>query len=147
MLSRVSVGALWIVSLGLGGCASHLAQRGQDLYAERRYVEAAEVFERTEDRLPAASAREQAEYALYRGATFLALGDLPHAEQWLQVALKEQQTRPDALGDDQRVFLKRAWTALDASLKAQPAPNAAPPGPALASSNLNAAPDAAPAPQ
>jgi tetratricopeptide (TPR) repeat protein len=144
MSSRFLVGAA-LASVLLVGCASHLAQRGADLYGEGRYVEAAEVFERGEDKLPAATPREQAEYAVYRGATFLALGDLPHAEQWLRVALKEEQTRPEALGTDQRRFLGRAWQILDKSLKAQPAPSTAPGGPALASSNLNTAPDAAPA--
>ncbi|HEY2408974.1 MAG TPA: hypothetical protein VGI10_23375 [Polyangiaceae bacterium] len=146
MLSRLSGGALIVASMQLAGCASHLAQRGNDLYGEGRYVEAAEVFERAEDRLPAASPRQQAEYAVYRGATFLALGDLPHAEQWLAVALKEERTRPETLSDEQRVFLKRAWTLLASNLKARPAPDTAPSGPALASSNLNPTPDAAPAP-
>lgn len=128
------------------GCASHLAQRGTDLYAEGRYVEAAEVFERSEERLPSASPREQAEYAMYRGATFLALGDLPHAEQWLRVALKEQGERPEALAEAQRKFLKRAWAILDQSIKARPELNTAPIGPALAASNLSSPPDAAPPP-
>ena len=60
-------------------CGGHYVSRGSALYDEARYVEAAEVFERTEDRLVSSSNAERARFGLYRGATFLKLGDTAHA--------------------------------------------------------------------
>ena len=69
----------------LGGCASSV-QRGAEFYMQRRYIDAAQVFEHTEPQLSAWEDAERAEYALYRGATFLALGNREEARLWLQGA-------------------------------------------------------------
>ena len=69
----------------LGGCASSV-QRGAEFYMQRRYIDAAQVFEQCERQLPGWEEGARAEYALYRGATFLALGDKDGARQWLQGA-------------------------------------------------------------
>src|ERR1051325_7076408 len=65
------------------GCGGHFVARGSDLYGDGHYIEAAEVFERTEQRLATSSNAERARFGLYRGATFLKLGDVPQAARWL----------------------------------------------------------------
>src|SRR4051794_12615412 len=67
-------------------CGGHFVTRGTSLYEDAHYVEAAEVFERTEDRLASSSNDERARFGLYRGATFLKLGDTAHAARWLGYA-------------------------------------------------------------
>lgn len=110
---RPSAKALAIASLALlmSGCAGHFVARGSDLYDDGHYVEAAEVFERTEARLATCSTSERARFGLYRGATFLKLGDVEHAARWLGYARSIKNSEPDALGSDDSQLL-------DASLKA-----------------------------
>lgn len=104
--------AAFVAALLSGACGSHYVARGADLYAGGHYIEAAEVFERTEPRLDASSEEERARYGLYRGATLLALGDLPRAELWLAYSKKAARTDDGALSSDERVMLDRALTAL-----------------------------------
>src|SRR4051812_3503619 len=92
--------------------ASHFVQRGADLYGQGRYVEADEVFERSEPRVARAPLKERAAYAAFRGATFVALGDLTHAQHWLTLAADIERARPGTLGTEQRAFLDAAWQAL-----------------------------------
>jgi hypothetical protein len=94
------------------------------MYADGRYVEAAEVFERTERGLRNLSPSDQACYGLYRGMTFLALGDFRHARQWLSFGYKVEKKHPGALGTDQRRLLDRAWIQL-ASRSYAPLPSGA----------------------
>ncbi len=95
----------------LSACGSYV-RRGSDLYTERRYVEAAEVFERTEPRLQESTAREKAEYGLYRGLTMLVLDDLPNAQRWLSFAYEIEQRHPGSLRVDRRELLDRGWREL-----------------------------------
>lgn len=105
------------------GCSSnHYVQRGADLYDQGRYVEADEVFERSEPRVATASLDQRATYAVYRGATFVALGDLQHAQRWLNVASEIEHTRPGTLPADQRAFLDGAWQALAKRMPSAPVP-------------------------
>jgi hypothetical protein len=90
------------------GCAAHFVSRGADLYAGGRYIEAAEVFERTETRLPNSSAPDRARYGLYRGATLLALGDGSRAETWLTYCSRVLEAEPGALSDEEHTMLSRA---------------------------------------
>jgi hypothetical protein len=116
-------------------------QRGADLYGEGRYVEADEVFERSEPRLARAPLDARAAYAAYRGATFVALGDLRHAQHWLTIASEIERTHPGTLGSEQRLFLDGAWRALSNRLpKTPPAPP--PAGTAVASSSQAPLPSA-----
>ncbi len=100
--------------------ANHFVQRGADLYGEGRYVEADEVFERSEPRVARAPLNERAAYAAYRGATFIALGDLTHAQHWLSVASDIERARPGTLGTEERAFLDGAWQALSHRLAQTP---------------------------
>jgi len=88
--------ALALLLLGTA-CGSHFVTRGTALYEDGHYVEAAEVFERTEQRLSRSSSAERARFGLYRGATFLKLGDVPHAARWLGYSRSILNEHPDAL--------------------------------------------------
>lgn len=127
-------------SIALSACgAGHHVQRGADLYGEGRFVEADEVFARSEPRLAKASLPQQATYAAYRGATFIALGDLPHAQRWLSLASDIERRHPGSLSSDERKFLDGAWRALTNRMPPTPPPVTT----ALASSSQVPVPDAA----
>ena len=108
--------ALAVVVSALGlllsmGCSSYV-KRGEALYADGRYIEAAEVFERTEDRIGEASARQRAEYGTYRGLTLLVLGDLSNAQRWFDYAYGVERAAPGSLSADRRALLDRGWYEL-----------------------------------
>jgi hypothetical protein len=103
-------------------CGGHFVARGTALYDDGRYVEAAEVFERTEQRLAQSPSDERARFGLYRGATFLKLGDAPHAAHWLGYARSVVTSDPNALNADELALLEASLKAV-ASIK--PAPPAA----------------------
>jgi tetratricopeptide (TPR) repeat protein len=100
------------VSLLVMACGSHYVSRGSALYADGRYVEAAEVFERTEARLASSSDSERARFGVYRGATFLKLGDVPHAARWLGYARGIVKRDRDALDSDDLALLDSALRAI-----------------------------------
>jgi hypothetical protein len=134
----VTLRVSWILSLlllaGVPGCGSQYVTRGAELYAGGFYIEAAEVFERTERRLDEASPSEQAQYGLYRGATLLALGDSRRARRWLRYSEKLLTTDPALLSEEERSMLRRALSVL-ANHSPEPAPEraeAAPAEPAIA---------------
>lgn len=107
-------GGVKLASLALllvSACGGHYVTRGTALYHDGHYVEAAEVFEQTEQRLSASSSAERARFGLYRGATFLELGDAPHAARWLGYAREVVKADPSALNREDLALL-------DASLKA-----------------------------
>ncbi len=119
-------------SLALAGCGSYV-KRGTALYADGRYVEAAEVFERTEYRLQDASPRERADYGLYRGMTLLVLGDLHNAQRWLAYAYQVDRVHPGSLRSDKRALLARGWYDVEQRLRVA-APPPLLPGTAVAAS-------------
>src|SRR6187402_1572134 len=101
---RMSLMASFVL---LSACGSaHYIQRGADLYGEGRYVEADEVFARSEPRVAHAALEQRATYAAYRGATFVALGDLPHAQHWLSMATEIERANPGTLRAEERTFLE-----------------------------------------
>lgn len=122
MVGRAALGLSLAISFALlSACgANHYVQRGADLYGEGRYVEAEEVFERSEPRLTQAPLGERAAYAAYRGATFVALGDLKHAEHWLSVASSLERAQPGTLRPEEHAFLDAAWRALANRLPTTP---------------------------
>ena len=103
------------------GCAPHYVNRGTELYAGGRYIEAAEIFERTEPRLATSSPPERCRYALYRGATLLALGDEPRGESWLRYCNQILQTEPEALSQAEHTMLGRALRDAASQRTAPPA--------------------------
>lgn len=128
-------------TLTLAGCTSYV-KRGTALYADGRYVEAAEVFERTEYRLQDASPRERADYGLYRGMTLLVLGDLHNAQRWLGYSYQVERAHPGALRADKRALLDRGWYDVGQRLRTA-APPPGEPGTAIAASQ----PPPSPTPQ
>ncbi|HXK20731.1 MAG TPA: hypothetical protein VNG33_23130, partial [Polyangiaceae bacterium] len=86
-------------------CGAHYISHGTALYDDGHYVEAAEVFEKTEQRLASSSSSERARFGLYRGATFLKLGDVQHAARWLGYARGIVKNDPDALDRDETALL------------------------------------------
>lgn len=97
--------------LVLGACASYV-ERGQTLYGEQRFVEAAEVFELTESRLKTSTDQERAQYGLYRGVTLLRLGDLKRSQRWLAFAYDIERAKPGILQPQDRALLDQAWDDL-----------------------------------
>jgi hypothetical protein len=110
-LSFLSFSILLLV--GVSACSGNqYVTRGAELYAGGYYIEAAEVFERTEKRLVQASLVEQAQYGLYRGATLLALGDSRRARRWLRYSERLLQNDAALLSDEERDMLRRALGVL-----------------------------------
>jgi hypothetical protein len=103
----------------VAACSPYV-ERGETLYHEGRYIEAAEVFELTEQRLAAAPPVERAEYGLYRGLTFLRLSDLASARQWLGYTNGVEQSSPGSLTPPEHVALGRGWSELEQRAKSQP---------------------------
>lgn len=127
-----SVAACFVMLTGCG--SGHYVQRGADLYGEGRYVEADEVFARSEPRVARAAIEQRAAYAAYRGATFVALGDLPHAQHWLSMATEIERANPGTLRAEERKFLEGAWRAYANRLPLTP-PTPGPANTAIASSS------------
>ncbi len=112
--SRFGAYALALASLLtlLNGCGAHFVSRGSALYEDGHYVEAAEVFEQTEARLASCSSQERARFGLYRGATFLRLGDAEHAAHWLGYARAIKSSQPSALDGAESALLDQSLQAL-----------------------------------
>lgn len=96
----------------VSACGSHFVARGSALYDDGHYIEAAEVFEQTEARLASCSSEERARFGLYRGATFLKLGDVEHAARWLGYARAIKRSEPSALDGDDSALLDSSLQAL-----------------------------------
>jgi len=121
MVMRASRVLVCVAAALLFACGGHYVTRGADLYASGYYVEAAEVFARTEDRLESSNASERARYGLYRGATLLALGDARRAERWLRYSKGVLHTEGGALSAEERVMLGRALRVLSQRRPSGPA--------------------------
>jgi hypothetical protein len=121
-LSILASSALLLAALS--ACTNHYVTRGAELYAGGFYIEAAEVFARTEKRLEEASPTDQAQYGLYRGATLLALGDARRARRWLGYSERLLHTDAALLSGEERDMLQRALGIL-----ASQTPSATPPTP------------------
>ncbi len=109
-----------VANLGIGFGCSPYVDRGETLYREGRYVEAAEVFELTEQRLASSSPSVRAEYGLFRGMTFLRLDDLTSARRWLGYAGALEQNDPELFEGTKLALLERAWAELDQRSRAVP---------------------------
>jgi hypothetical protein len=121
--ARLRLGVLTLAASALlltAGCQSHYVAHGSALYADGHYVEAAEVFEQTEQRLASSSNNERARFGLYRGATFLKLGDVDHAARWLGYARAIVKADHEALDGDDRALLDASLRALGNGQPAAP---------------------------
>ncbi len=109
-----------ILATVLAVACSPYIRRGEVLYHEGRYIEAAEVFELTERNLARSSPDVCAEYSLYRGLTFLRLDDLASARTWLDHASKLAQNAPAMLSTVQRAALARGRAEVEQRLNSVP---------------------------
>jgi len=126
-----------------GGCGSPVS-RGAEFYTQGRYIDAAQAFEHTEDRLSSYSEAERARYGLYRGATLLALGYANDARHWLNYgsalalnsleagersalfdALLPSHARPEPAAARQRARATKA-PSVRVAARQSPAPDKAP---------------------
>ena len=103
---------VWLL-IGLATACASSNDRGRALYAEGRFIEAAEVYEHSESRLDDFTQIERARYGLYRGMTLLRLGDLNGAEKWLTYAQTTETTARDGLLPRELSALKQARTLLE----------------------------------
>lgn len=100
--------ALCAMCLALVGCGGSSLNRGANYYSERRYIDAAQVFEHSEPELVAYDSAQRARYGLYRGATLLELGDMNEAERWLMFGYQLAAKNPEALSATERATLREA---------------------------------------
>lgn len=101
-----------LTGFGLAACATPL-DRGTTLYDDRRYVEAEEVFDHTEDQLATKKPSERVHYGVYRGLTLLELGDTAGARHWLAYARDVSRQHPRALNPDDRRALDWGWARIE----------------------------------
>jgi tetratricopeptide (TPR) repeat protein len=115
--------ALCAMCLALVGCGGSSLNRGANYYSERRYIDAAQVFEHAEPELGGYDDAQRARYGLYRGATLLELGDMAEAERWLLFGHQLAAKNPGALSGSERAELREALSlarARQASREAGP---------------------------
>jgi hypothetical protein len=113
------VAALLLALFALACTRDHV-QRGTNLYGKGRYIEAAEVFERTENRLPHLEDTSRARYGLYRGLTLLVLGDLAGAKRWFDYAHQVETEHPGSLGRERITLLERGTSELNSRINQPP---------------------------
>jgi hypothetical protein len=104
------------IAVAVVGCASPLA-RGEREFADGRYPEA----KRTLAALEGESRRRgrRAEYALYRGLTLAALGDVAAAKPWLDEARARESACPGRLSPYDARRLEVALDALEPPASAE----------------------------
>jgi tetratricopeptide (TPR) repeat protein len=128
--------ALCAMCLALVGCGGSSLNRGANYYSEKRYIDAAQVFEHAEPELVAYDDAQRARYGLYRGATLLELGDMSEAERWLMFGHQLAAKNPRALSESERAALREALS----SARARQASHAASPVNAAALDESSEAP-------
>ena len=94
------------------GCTPSTVARGADFYQQGRYIDADQLFEHSEPLLASWDAAERARYGLYRGLTYLALGDESMARRWLRYGAKLDGTELDRLTANERALLSESLTAV-----------------------------------
>ncbi|HEX2880831.1 MAG TPA: hypothetical protein VHO25_14970 [Polyangiaceae bacterium] len=109
-------------------CASQ-TKYPRDLYVQRHYIEAEDIFEHMESDLARLSVAERAEYGVYRGMTLLALGDFRRAQRWLSYATMLERAHPPALAPSQKALLEQGWLQIDAEQVRLAKHTEAPPAP------------------
>jgi len=78
-----AMAAAAVACFTLTACAASTVSRGANFYRHGQYIDADQVFEHSEPALAGLAPTERARYAVYRGATYLALGDHIQARRWL----------------------------------------------------------------
>jgi hypothetical protein len=81
-------------------------------FSEGRYPEAMAEFESAESPPAGKSLPTEANYALYRGLGYLALGDAPRALPWLRACREMVRRDPRLLAPPERGALLSAWRTM-----------------------------------
>jgi hypothetical protein len=99
-----AIGAIAAIGAIQAGCAGPLA-RGEAAFRSGEYPEAKRALGALEVDARRWPPGDRAEYALYRGLTFGALGDVARAGPWLEEAAAIARSHPGALSreDEQRL--------------------------------------------
>lgn len=95
----------------LFGCHSALDE-AMAAYVDARYPTAAAQFRAAEPSARTLPADDFASYALYRGLTHLALGDVRAAARWVGYAKQCADRDPNLFGDQDRGALLAAWRSM-----------------------------------
>lgn len=106
--------AICLLLVGLVCACATNNDRGTVLYGEGRYIEAAELFEHSEEQLMTFALAERARYGLYRGMTLLKLGDVEGAAKWLDYARDSEAHTPNSLKPSDRKALEFARAEVEA---------------------------------
>jgi hypothetical protein len=106
-----AVAAAAVACLTSLGCASSTVTRGADFYQQGRYIDADQIFEHNERMLASWETSERARYGLYRGLTYLALGDLPMARRWLRYGATLDGSALNQLSAGERELLTQTLRA------------------------------------
>ena len=86
--------------------------RGADFYQQGQYIDADQLFEHSEPTLLGLAPTERARYAVYRGATYLALGDQTQARRWLGYGAEVASTPSAQLSSEERQLLDTSLRAV-----------------------------------
>ena len=109
--SERALGLLLVVACS--DCGSALAE-GESQFKKGSYPEAKQTFASIEEDAKRYDDTKRAEYALYRGLTFGALGDRARADLWLREAHALEAAHPGSLPADDVQRLKTALAASEA---------------------------------
>jgi hypothetical protein len=109
-----AVAAAAVACLTSLGCSRSSVTRGADFYQQGRYIDADQIFEHSEQNLASWEGGERARYGLYRGLTYLALGDVTMARRWLRYGAALDAAALDQLTAAERGLLSESLRALAA---------------------------------
>lgn len=104
---------LSLMACVLLACAGPLSE-AESKFKAGLYPEASEMLASMERSAAGWDVQSRAEYSLYRGLCFGALGDLPRARFWLREVLSIEAAWPRALSDADLRRLRVAAEAADA---------------------------------
>jgi hypothetical protein len=110
-----------LAQVACAACAGPLSP-GEAAFRGGDYPRANSELVALEDRAHAWTSGQRAEYALYRGLTLAALGDVPRAEPWLEQAMGLEDESPGSLSPDDARRLETAWQAWCAGCTPAPGP-------------------------
>lgn len=104
------VAASTALAAGVSACGGPLDE-GKWLFDAGRYPQAKQELASLEGESASWDGARRAEYALYRGLTYGALGDWARAERWLAIAKAIEDARPRSLSRTDALRLDLALTS------------------------------------
>jgi hypothetical protein len=97
----------------LAACGGGVLSEGESQLADGRYPAAKRAFAVLEPRFVEWDEATRAEYCVYRGLTYEALGDVAQAGEWLRRAKAMEDERPGTLRPDDAGRLRVALVSVD----------------------------------